>query len=154
MKTATLCIFVKDNKVCLGMKKRGFGVNKLNGFGGKIEEGETVEQALIREVKEETDGVVLKSFRKVGEMSYVFPAKPEWNQIVHVFLANKWEGEPKETEEMSVEWHPIANVPYERMWDNDRHWIPLVLDGKKFKGTVHHDGKITLKKEIEIIDTF
>ena len=54
MKIVTL-VFVHDNqKVLLGYKKRGFGAGRWNGFGGKVETGETLEQAARRELKEES----------------------------------------------------------------------------------------------------
>lgn len=52
-KETTLLIIKKENKILLARKKRGFGLGKWNGIGGKIEENETPEQAVIREIKEE-----------------------------------------------------------------------------------------------------
>ena len=46
------------NEILLGMKKRGFGTGKWNGFGGKIENGESAEQGAIRELEEESSLVV------------------------------------------------------------------------------------------------
>ena len=53
MKQTNICFLIKDHQVLLGMKKRGFGVGKWNGFGGKLKEGEDVKAALAREIKEE-----------------------------------------------------------------------------------------------------
>ncbi|GAJ07377.1 unnamed protein product, partial [marine sediment metagenome] len=55
MMNATLCFFIKENPklILLGMKKRGFGKDKYNGFGGKINPDETIEEAAVREVQEE-----------------------------------------------------------------------------------------------------
>ncbi|MEK6845806.1 MAG: NUDIX domain-containing protein, partial [Nanoarchaeota archaeon] len=50
---ATLCILIKRDEVLLGMKKRGFGIGKYNSFGGKLKLGETIEEAALREVKED-----------------------------------------------------------------------------------------------------
>ncbi len=47
-KLYTLVFLVDDDRVLLGMKKRGFGAGKWNGFGGKVEPGETIEEAAIR----------------------------------------------------------------------------------------------------------
>ena len=52
-KILTLCIIHQHSKILLGMKKRGHGVGKWNGFGGKVEKGETIEEAARRETKEE-----------------------------------------------------------------------------------------------------
>lgn len=54
LKPLTLLLLkdVAENKVLLGYKKRGFGEGKWNGFGGKLEPGETVAEAALREMKE------------------------------------------------------------------------------------------------------
>lgn len=151
MLNATLCILVKDDKICLGIKKRKLGAGKYNGFGGKLEIGETVEQAACRELFEESC-VKAKEYRKVGELTYRFPKSPQWDQIVHVFLVTKWDGEPRETEEMGVEWFNLKEIPFDKMWDNDRVWLPLVLDGKKVRGEVVHDGDFTASHSIGVVD--
>jgi 8-oxo-dGTP pyrophosphatase MutT (NUDIX family) len=152
MRTATLCLLVKDDKICLGIKKRKLGKDKYNGFGGMQEAGETVEQAALRELNEEA-GVLAIDYQKVAEMYYHFPATPEWNQVVHVYLVTRWEGEPRETPEITAEWFPFGNIPYDRMWDNDKYWLPHVLSGKKVKGSVVHDGNKTIEKHIEFVET-
>ena len=60
----TLCLLRKENKILLAMKKRGFGTGKYNGVGGKIENGETLNEAMIRETKEEI-GVIPTKYEKV-----------------------------------------------------------------------------------------
>lgn len=49
----TLCLIKKDGKLLLAEKKRGYGQGKINSAGGKLEQNETPEQAVIREIKEE-----------------------------------------------------------------------------------------------------
>ncbi len=141
MKEATLCFLVKgrggETEVLLGLKKRGFGEGKYNGFGGKVKAGESLEGAVIRELKEET-GVSARPehVRKVGELDFSFPHAPGdgWDQRVHVFVADRWEGEPAESEEMRPAWFDAGSVPFGSMWQDDRHWLPLLLKGKKFRG--------------------
>ena len=64
----TLCLLRKHDKLLLGMKKQGFGSGKYNGFGGKVEMGETVEEAAKREVVEEV-GITVHSFSKTEAQS-------------------------------------------------------------------------------------
>jgi 8-oxo-dGTP pyrophosphatase MutT (NUDIX family) len=103
MKHVTLLFLVNDDtqEVLLAMKKRGFGEGKFNGTGGKIEAGETVPQAAVREAREEL-GVKVSEERleHVGTIAFSFDGKPDWNLMCTVFLSNVWEGEPVETEEM------------------------------------------------------
>ncbi len=129
MKTATLVFLVKQDQVLLGMKKRGFGLGRWNGFGGKIEQNETIEQAAIRELEEET-GVTASSLEKRGEITFAFPSKPEWNQIVHLFVVTKWTGEPVESEEMLPRWFSHNSLPFDVMWPADPLWLPHILAGK------------------------
>ena len=65
----TLCILRKENQILLAMKKRGFGKGKYNGVGGKIENGETPDSAMIRETEEEIS-VTPTKFEKVGVIEF------------------------------------------------------------------------------------
>ncbi|MCJ7816431.1 MAG: 8-oxo-dGTP diphosphatase [Candidatus Aenigmarchaeota archaeon] len=135
MKHVTLCLVVGKGKILLGMKKQGFGKGKYNGFGGKVKRIETIEQAAVRELAEEA-GIQAQKIRKVCELAFVFPHVPKikrWDQIVHVFLVEKWKGKPIESKEMKPKWFAFDEIPYGRMWEDDRHWLPLVLKGKKIR---------------------
>ena len=134
---ATLCIPLNGTQILLGMKKRGFGVGKYNGFGGKLKLGETVEEATLREFQEES-GLCSKSehLKKMAEIDFYFPYKPEWNQTVHVYTISTFSGKPQETEEMAFQWFKRNEIPYHQMWDDDKYWLPLVLEGKCLNATV------------------
>ncbi|KKT88227.1 MAG: hypothetical protein UW87_C0016G0019 [Candidatus Moranbacteria bacterium GW2011_GWC2_45_10] len=151
-KIATVLVVVKDGKVLLGMKKRGFGEGRWNGFGGKPNAGESVEEAAIRETQEEC-GVEPKGILKNGIIDFEFAAKPEWNQQVHFFSATGYEGEIIETEEMRPAWFEFGKIPYVKMWPDDIFWLPLMLEGKKFEGkfVFGEDGEI-LEHEIRETD--
>lgn len=120
--------------ICLAMKKRGFGVGKINGVGGKVEQGETIEEAAHREANEEI-GVTVGKLNKYALLEFYFSHNPSWNQLVHVYLCEEWENEPSESEEMKPEWYAVAHIPYSSMWPDDRFWIPYVLDGKLIKAS-------------------
>ena len=131
MRDVTLCIPLKQNQICLGMKKRGFGADLFNGFGGKLMPGEDIETAAIRELSEEASiQVNKKDLKKVGELSFTFADKPEWDQKVHVYVFEKWEGEFQESDEMKPEWFSHKDIPFGKMWPDDSYWLPHVLDRK------------------------
>ena len=131
---ATLCFIVRDGAsahVLLGKKKRGFGIGKLNGIGGKLEPGESPEDGIIREVQEEVGMTIPKTaLHAVGEITFRFPFMEAFNHFVHVFVATAWEGAPIETDEMLPNWFPVNAIPFDRMWQDDAYWLPIVLEGK------------------------
>lgn len=132
-KLLTLCIIHQHSKVLLGMKKRGFGVGRWNGFGGKVEAGETIESAMKRELEEEA-GIAAKNLEKVGVLEFEWEGNPEISQV-HIFKSDSFSGEPTESEEMKPEWFGIDEIPFEKMWPDDINWMPLFLSGKKFRGS-------------------
>ncbi|MBT4516677.1 MAG: 8-oxo-dGTP diphosphatase [Candidatus Komeilibacteria bacterium] len=127
----TLVLITKNNKILLGLKKRGFGMGKFNGFGGKLEAGETIEEAARRELFEESS-LEVKSLEKIAVIDFSWQNK-EQDLEVHVFHCDNFVGEPEESEEMKPEWFDIDNIPYKKMWDDDQYWFPVFLEGKKFK---------------------
>lgn len=130
-KTLSLLFLRKDDRVLLAMKKRGFGEGRWNGVGGKVEDGESIEQAMIRETQEEI-GVTPTVFEKVGDIRFdeYFKGEPTLMHV-HVFTASDWKGEPTESEEMKPEWFALTDIPYDAMWPDDPYWLPQVLAGKK-----------------------
>jgi len=130
----TLLFLVKDGQILLAMKKRGFGAGRWNGVGGKIEAGETLEQALVRECQEEI-GVTPKNWRAVAELDFVQDSTSEpWHMYVHAYISEDWEDEPTESEEMRPQWYAFDDIPYDDMWDDDKFWLPRVLAGETLKG--------------------
>lgn len=151
-KMLTLCVTVKDRKVLLGMKKRGFGMGRWNGFGGKVESGETLEEAAQREMFEEC-GVRVERMERVGVHEFVFEANPDEVMIVSIFRVDDFSGTPEETEEMKPRWFDIDRIPYEDMWPDDIFWFPLFLQGKKFYGAFRFGkGDAILSQELKEVD--
>eukprot|EP00898_Chlorokybus_atmophyticus_P004449 jgi/Chlat1/5004/Chrsp32S04974 len=119
----------EEAAVLIGEKKRGFGEGYFNGFGGKVEPGESVEEAAQREMREEA-GVTAVDMERCGLLVFRF-------DDVHVFRARGYDGELQETDEMRPVWFPVSAIPFDRMWADDIHWYPLFLKGSKFKGEFH-----------------
>lgn len=131
MNDRTLVLFADNKNVLLAMKKRGFGKGKWNGYGGKVEKGETIKQAAVREIFEEAKITIKpEELLPLGMINFIFLDKPEWNQDVHLYLVQKIY-DAKETEEMKPQVFSKTNLPYEEMWDGDKHFIPLILENKE-----------------------
>jgi len=132
-KELTLLFLLKDNQVLLAMKKRGFGVGLWNGVGGKVEDEESLEQAVIRECQEEV-AVTPVTFVKAANITFNEVHENE-RKIMHVnvYTCTKWRGEPRESEEMRPQWFSQSEIPYDACWSDDIYWLPKVLNGKKIK---------------------
>ncbi len=129
---ATLCYIVKNGKVLLIRKKKGFGTGKYNGVGGKVESSETIEEAAIREVKEEV-GVLPRKIERAGLVEFYSKTDiPDW--IVYIFICRKFEGVPRSSDEAEPLWFPISSLPFKEMWGDDEIWLKPVLEGAKVRG--------------------
>lgn len=150
-KITTLCTIYNDGKLLLGMKKRGFGEGRWNGFGGKLKDGETIEDSVIRETKEEAN-IDIKEMEKVGIIDFYFKKAGEIIEV-NLFYCKNFSGEPVETEEMRPEWFPIDKIPYDSMWPDDKFWLPMLLEGKKFKGKFVFDKDTNITgHQLEILE--
>lgn len=128
----TLCIIQKDSQVLLGMKKRGFGEGRWNGFGGKVELGESIEAAAKREILEEAY-IEAHDLVELGVIDFTFEDNADELEV-HIFKCTSFEGVIGESEEMLPKWFFVDEIPYETMWKDDIFWMPLFLQNKKFKG--------------------
>ena len=138
----TNCIVVRESSVLLGMKKRGFGMGRWNGFGGKLREGESLQEGALRELQEES-GLRALSLEEMGVLIFEQEDIKVLHEM-HIFLCKDFQGSPVETEEMSPRWFSRDEIPYEDMWADDRYWLPLFLEGKKFSGRFVFKDKDTL----------
>ncbi|NQT50076.1 8-oxo-dGTP diphosphatase [Candidatus Kuenenbacteria bacterium] len=158
LRNATLVFLIKRTddritEICLAMKKRGFGINRWNGVGGKVETNETIEQAAKRETKEEI-GVDVNQLIKVAELSFYFPHNHLWNQMVHVYFTDDWKGEPIETEEMNPKWFDAKDIPYSEMWPDDEFWVPQVLEENLLQAKfVFGKGDVVIEKQVDIVES-
>jgi 8-oxo-dGTP pyrophosphatase MutT (NUDIX family) len=148
MINTTLLFLLDGNRICLGMKKISFGKGKYNGVGGKVEDSDqSIKFATQREAQEEIGIHVLTTkLTKVGDIKFYLESDVCFNQHVHIFTTNMWVGEPQESDEMKPEWFNINEIPYDKMWVDDIHWLPYVLDGK------YVSGKIFFNENSEIED--
>ena len=128
--TAVLTFIRQEGRLLLILKKRGLGKGKINAPGGRIEPGETAEQAALRETREEV-GLTPLGLRFAGRLEFAFV--DGYSLRCHVFTASGFEGELTETDEADPFWCPEPEIPYDRMWADDRLWLPRMLAGRAFE---------------------
>jgi len=127
--TAVLTFIRHEGRLLLIVKKRGLGAGKVNAPGGRLEAGETPEEAAVRETREEV-GLTPLGLRSAGKLDFAFT--DGYSLRCHVFTADAFVGALTETDEADPFWCGEADIPYGRMWSDDRVWLPLMLDGRPF----------------------
>jgi len=143
---ATLLFVIRDGQILLIHKKKGLGAGKINGPGGRIEDGETPIEAAVREVEEELL-VTPTGVKTAGELRFQFV--DGFSIHGYVFTAEDCDGEPQETDEATPIWTSLENIPFDSMWADDIVWIPLMLDGRKFSGRFLFDEDTMLAHEVD-----
>lgn len=152
MSILTLVFFIKDKQVLLGYKKRGFGRERWNGFGGKVEPGESIEEAAKREALEEC-GLEISQLEKKAIHRFSFQENQDVLEV-HTFWVSEWQGEPKETEEMRPEWFFFKDIPYATMWPDDILWLPQFLEGSCLKTSfLFGAGDAVLEYDVQEVTT-
>ncbi len=143
---ATLVFVVKNGSILLIRKKRGLGAGKINGPGGRLEPGELPVDGAVREAQEELHITPL-GLQYRGENLFQFV--DGYSIHVHVFTANDYEGQPTETEEAAPLWFRLDAIPWDEMWEDDRLWLPLALEGVRFSARYIFEGERMLDHQID-----
>jgi 8-oxo-dGTP diphosphatase len=143
---ATLVFVIRGGEILLIRKKRGLGVGKINGPGGRLENGESIVDCARREVEEELR-ITPTGLCCHGELCFEFV--DGYAIHVTVFRADGCRGEASETEEAVPLWTPLDRIPYDEMWADDRIWLPLLIAGEGFRGRFVFDDDVMLDAAIE-----
>ncbi len=143
--TAVLCYIFKDNKVLLIHKKTGLGNGLVNAPGGRIEEAETAIEAAVRETEEET-GLTPLNLTQMAMLNFQF--FDGYTLRGHVFVASDCSGEMTETQEADPFWVDMDKIPYDKMWEDDRYWLPQVIEGHFIEGRFLFDDRTMVSHEL------
>ncbi len=135
---ATLCHVINRDKLLLKEATRGVSKGKWNGPGGKFEKGETPEQCAVRETFEETGIKMLKPFFH-GKLYFFMDGKRRLSIEGYLFSTRKFSGRIRSSEEGPVKWVRISKLPMDKMWDDDRYWMGLMLKGLHFDAYIYYD---------------
>ena len=143
---ATLVFVFRGRELLLIDKKTGLGKGKVNAPGGKVDPGETPEQAAVRECREELH-IEVEDLEYCGEHRFQFV--DGYSIHVWVYRTRAFAGEPTETEEAAPRWTPIDAIPFDAMWEDDRYWLPMMIRGERFQTRWIFDGDRMLDYHIE-----
>lgn len=150
MKMTTLCYIEKEGKyLMLHRVKKHHDINagKWIGVGGHVENGETPEECLLREVKEET-GLRLTSYRLHGLVTFLSDVcEPE---LMCVFTADAFDGEMIECDEGELTWVEKSDVLALPTWEGDRVFLERLLSGDErfFSIKLRYEGDKLVEKKI------
>ena len=140
---STICYIEKDDKYLMlhrTKKENDINKNKWLGVGGKFEEGESPEECIIREVKEET-GLTLKEYQLRGIVTYV---STTWEtEYMYVFTANDFEGDLIECNEGDLEWIEKDKIMKLNTWEGDKIFVEKLLQNSNsfFSVKFEYDGE-------------
>ncbi|KAL1690837.1 hypothetical protein GGG16DRAFT_54804 [Schizophyllum commune] len=165
----TNAFIVRDGKILLGMKKRGFGIGKyvrtsttylwlgINGFGTALRtftarcslrltprsggKVEPEESSRDAAIREmEEESGIRTPLQWAGTLLFFLEGV---EKVFHcdVYRAETFEGEVIETDEMRPAWYSVDDIPYAQMWEDDPYWLPLLVEGVPFIGRADFDAK-------------
>jgi len=143
---ATLVFVFRGDEILLINKKTGLGKGKVNGPGGKVDPGETPEIAAIRECHEELD-IAVSNLEYCGEHRFQFV--DGYSIHVWVYRTQDFTGIPTESREATPLWTRLDQIPYDRMWEDDKYWLPMVVRGERFQARWIFDGDRMVDHAIE-----
>jgi len=152
---ATLVFVVEENasRILLIEKKRGLGAGLVNGPGGRLEPGESPLDCAIRETHEEL-GITPLDPVQIGTLLFQFVGdnKLSGHSILgYVFRATTFTGTPTETDEATPLWTPLDQIPYQRMWQDDQLWLPLLIKAQPFVGKFVFDDQLMLEHHVTLV---
>lgn len=150
MKLTTLCYIEKDDSYLMlhrVKKENDENHDKWIGVGGKFESGESPEECLLREVKEET-GLALTKYSFRGLVTFV---SDEWGtEYMHLFTADEYEGTLGECSEGELVWVKKSKIENLKIWEGDRIFLRLLQKNAGFFSLkLRYEGENLVETKLE-----
>jgi 8-oxo-dGTP diphosphatase len=132
MKNTTLCYIQRDGKYLMlhrVKKENDLNRDKWIGLGGKLEENESPEECVVREIREES-GLELASWRYRGIVTFV---SDRWEgEYMHLFTSDDFTGQITDCDEGVLEWIDKSELLKLTLWEGDKIFLRLLDSGEPF----------------------
>lgn len=132
MISSTLCYILQDGKYLMlhrVKKAKDPNAGKWIGVGGKLEQGETADECVIREVLEET-GLLLTGYERIGLVKFISDIYEA--EDMYLYKGLSFTGRLKEDcPEGELRWVPVEDVSGLPIWEGDRYFLEAMLEGRK-----------------------
>lgn len=149
-KQYSLGFIVQDGRILLGKRKVSWGRGLYNGFGGKVNPGESFENSLKREFLEES-GIEVTEYEKKGILFIRDDLKQTTTEL-HIFEVLGYSGKAVETKEMLPEWLPLDKIPLDRLMIGTDLWLEHFLNKRTFIGSIEAKSGKILYDNIKIVN--
>lgn len=129
---STLCYIEKDGMYLMlhrTVKENDVNKDKWIGVGGHFEQGESPEECLLREVKEET-GYTLTSWRYRGIVTFLYGENVV--EYMSLYTADGFSGAQTECDEGELKWVEKEKIPELELWEGDRIFFRLLDEDREF----------------------
>ncbi|MCI5774527.1 MAG: 8-oxo-dGTP diphosphatase [Erysipelotrichaceae bacterium] len=132
MKITTLCYIINKDEVLFllrNKKTNDLNANKYIGVGGKVENGESCEEGIIREIYEET-GLTATKVKLQGIITFILP---KWeDELCFVYTCEDYQGKIQPCDEGELVWVKKQDIDQLTLWEGDRIFLPYLFDDNKF----------------------
>ena len=141
---ATLCYVRSGGRTLMLHRNKKEGdvhLGKWNGLGGKLDSGESPEECVVREVREES-GLTILDARLRGVLTFpAFRDGEDW--LVFAYTATRFDGEVGECAEGTLEWIEDAKILSLPLWEGDRVFLPWLSQDRFFSAKfTYRDGRL------------
>ena len=139
-KELAICHVIKNGTLLLIKGEEGINKGKWNAPSGELASSEKPEKAAMRHAFQQT-GLYVNKVVRHGTIRLFLNGKVEYDYKMHVYSTKLFSGDLKPNIKGEARWFNANDLPFYEMWADDKYWVNLVLEGKKFDADFFLDEK-------------